>query len=29
VYDSRYGTKDDPVVQAALAWLESEHGCSP
>lgn len=29
VYDARYGTKDDPVVQAALAWLESEHHCSP
>lgn len=29
VYDERYGTQDDPVVQAALAWLEAEHGCSP
>ena len=28
VYDGRYGTQDDPVVQAALEWLEAEYGCT-
>lgn len=27
VFDSRYGTLDDPVVQTAVAWLENEQGC--
>lgn len=27
VFDSRYGTLDDPVVQTAVAWLENERDC--
>lgn len=27
IFDAAYGTLDDPVVQAAVAWLEKEQGC--
>lgn len=27
IFDARYGTLDDPVVQTAVAWLENEQGC--
>ena len=27
LFDARYGTLDDPVVAAAIAWLENEQDC--
>lgn len=29
VFDQRYGTRDDPVVQTALNWLKTDYGCTP
>lgn len=29
VYDARYGSDEDPLLQAARAWLETEQGCLP